>query len=217
MPSLGKRAISVKNNKDKTGPVQEPPVEKDGPGCQEKELEATKSQLQDALNCLHEMQCHMDVLGQERDAWKTKTTEIHDQYLRAKNDLDAFRKRTERDFDDRLTRSMAGFAGRLLEVMDNYDRTIEALEKTQETQNNSAFESFLKGVVMIRQQMVEVLEKEGVKPIPSPVGQVMDPALHEAVLAQEGGGQHGLVLEVLQKGYVFKNLVLRATKVKVVR
>ncbi len=207
----------MKINKDKVGPTHEPPAENDGQECLEKELEDAKSQLQDALSCLQELQCQMDVMGQERDTWKTKATEIHDQYIRAKSDMEAFRKRTERDFDDRLTRSMAGFAGRLLEVMDNYDRTVEALESTQEAENNPAFQSFLKGVVMIRQQMTDVLEKEGVQAIPSPVGQVMDPGFHEAVLAQDGGGRHGQVLEVLQKGYVFKNLVLRATKVKVVR
>ncbi len=75
----------------------------------------------------------------------------------------------------------------------------------------------MKGMAMIRRQLTDALQKEGVEPIPSPAGQPMDPNLHEAVLAQEGGGDHGIVLEELLKGYLYKGLLLRATQVKVVR
>ncbi len=188
------------------------------------ELEAAKGELQAAQDTLQALSAELirvsaelTRVSDERDTWESKASKAYDQYLRVRSDMEGFRKRVERDFDDRLTRSMAGFMTNLLEVMDNFDRSIEALQASQPTQNGAGLEPFLKGVSMIRAQMLDVLSKEGVEPIPSPVGQIMDPALHEAVEAQEGGGEHGTVLSEVQKGYRFRNLILRATKVRVIR
>ena len=50
-----------------------------------------------------------------------------------------------------------------------------------------------------------------------PVGKQMDPQYHDAVLAVDGGGEHGVVVEELRTGYTYKGTVLRATRVKVIR
>lgn len=151
------------------------------------------------------------------DTWRSKATAIHDQYLRAKADMDGFRKRTERDFEDRLVREKSDFLRELLEVADNFRRFLSAAEKSGADDGERGFDAFVKGVIMIEQQFMETLRKEGVEPIESPVGRQMDPAFHEAVAAQEDGGEHGTVVTELQRGYVYKGLVLRPTKVKVVR
>ena len=82
---------------------------------------------------------------------------------------------------------------------------------------DSAVLAFSKGVDMIRRQFVDTLEREGVELIPSPVGGPMDPNLHDAVSAQEGGGEHGIVTDELRKGYLYRGMVLRPTRVRVIR
>ncbi len=181
-----------------------------------------RAELEQARATIGFLQNELEALGVERDDWRSKTADMQDRFLRAKSDLDGFRKRTQRDFEDRVTRAMSDFVLRLIEVADNFDRSLEAFQgmSTQADRSEGqgpGVESFLKGVAMIREQLLSVLSKEGVKPIPSPVGQTMDPEFHEAVEAREGGGEHGTVLEEMQKGYSYKNLVLRATKVRVIR
>ena len=155
-------------------------------------------------------------LTTERDTWQLKATSVYDQYLRAKADMDGYRKRSERDFEDRLDRSKADYLRSVLDVLDNFERFLEAAEKSGQEGRERGFDAFFKGVSMVHRQLMDTLAREGVEPIEDSVGKQMDPAFHEAVVAQDGG-EHGVVLAELQKGYVYKGLVLRATKVKVAR
>lgn len=157
-----------------------------------------------------------EALEQERDEWRSKFEEAWDQFLRARAELDNYRKRTERLFEDRLNRDKADFLRDLLEVIDNFDRFLEAANSGQ-VHGDCAFESFFAGVTLIYRQLADLMKKEGVELIPCPVGKQMDPAYHEAFQAQDGGGEHGTVLEELQKGYLYKGLLLRPTRVKVIR
>ena len=183
--------------------------------CDETELrgrlEAAQAELSSMLTQVQECENRANALSAERDAWAAKAQAAHDQFLRARSDLDGFRKRTERDLEDRITRGKADFILSLLEVLDNFDRALDA------AQNSSAGGAFIKGVDMIRRQFVDALQREGVELIPSPVGQPMDPNLHDAVAAQEGGGEHGTVTDELRKGYLYKGTVLRPTRVRVIR
>ncbi len=152
----------------------------------------------------------------ERDTWQSKATAIYDQYVRAKADFDGFRKRTERDFEDRLNRAKADYLRSVLEVLDNLERFLQATEKSGQAGERN-FDAFYKGVAMVHKQLMDTLVREGVEAIEDPVGKQMDPTYHDAVAAQEGGGEHGTVVEEIQKGYVYKGLVLRPARVKVAR
>ncbi len=158
-----------------------------------------------------------EALEQERDMWRSRFEEAWDQFLRTRAELDNYRKRTERLFEDRLNRDKADFLRDLLEVMDNFDRFLEAANSSGQVQGDCAFESFLTGVTLICRQLADLMKKEGVELIPCPVGTQMDPTYHEAFQAQDGGGEHGTVVEELQKGYLYKGLLLRPTRVKVIR
>ncbi len=178
-----------------------------------KELTARVAELEEQLGALTE---EVTRVASERDTWQSKATALFDQYNRAKADFDGFRRRTERDFEDRLLREKAEFMKALLDVMDNFERFLKASEKGRSS-GDANFDAFHKGVVMIQKQLMDVLLREGVEPIESPVGKVMDPEYHDAVAAQDGGGEHGTVIEELQTGYTYKGTVLRATRVKVIR
>jgi molecular chaperone GrpE len=153
----------------------------------------------------------------ERDTWQSKATALFDQYTRAKADFDGFRKRTERDFEDRLTRGKADYLRSVLDVLDNFDRFLAASGKSGPEAGDKSFDAFYKGVSMVHKQLVDTLVREGVEAIENPVGKQMDPAFHDAVAAQDGGGEHGTVIEEIQKGYVYKGLVLRPSRVRVAR
>ncbi|HHW26485.1 MAG TPA: nucleotide exchange factor GrpE [Firmicutes bacterium] len=196
------------------------------------QLEAVQAELKSALDQAKEFEERAASLQAERDEWAEKAKIAYEQFLRARSDLDGFRKRTERDLEDRINRGKADLILALLEVLDNFDRALEAAQKTGSAQaegvqgayasadssaSGQALQSFIRGVQMIRRQFFETLAREGVEEIPSPVGKPMDPSLHDAVAAQEGGGEHGTVVAELRKGYLYKGMVLRPTRVKVIR
>jgi len=158
----------------------------------------------------------LEKLAQERDEWKSKAETYYDQFLRAKAEMDNFRKRTDRDFHDRVNREKAKLIRSLLEVLDNFDRFMEAAGKTLDD-DDSEFAAFYRGVELIQKQIMDLLLKEGVEPMESPVGEKFDPYYHEAVFAQDGGGEHGTIVEEFQKGYMYKGKVLRPSRVKVIK
>ena len=166
--------------------------------------------------CSEGLGLDVEQLIQERDEWKSKAETYWDQFLRARAEMDNFRKRTNRDFHDRVSREKAKLILSLLEVLDNFDRFMSAAEKSLEG-GDSEFASFYKGIEMIQKQIIDLLEREGVTPIESPVGKRFDPYYHEAVFAQDGGGEHGTIVEEFQKGYMLDDTVLRPSRVKVIR
>ncbi|NLC14775.1 MAG: nucleotide exchange factor GrpE, partial [Firmicutes bacterium] len=157
------------------------------------------------------------VLTLERDQWKSKAEDYWDRYLRARSEMENFRKRTERDIHRRVNRGKAELILPLLDVLDNFDRALAAGEKNAEEDRDGAFKAFYDGVVLIRRQILDVLAREGVEPMEDPVGKPFDPEYHEAVFAQEGGGEHGAIVEVFQRGYMYKGEVIRPSRVKVIR
>ena len=205
-----------KQDKDTTnGAVGQGPSTESAPESEAKvaELETRLAEVEAALSASVDK---VSTLTADRDTWQAKATGVYDQYLRVKADQDAYRRRTERDFEDRLTRAKADYLRSVLDVLDNFERFLTATEKSGQEGRERGFDAFLKGVSMVYRQLMDTLTREGVEPIENPVGKQMDPAMHEAVVAEEGG-EHGVVLEELQGGYVYKGLVLRPTKVKVAR
>jgi len=92
--------------------------------------------------------------------------------------------------------------------LDNLERAL-AIEPTPET------ESYRKGVEMIYQQLIHALTKEGVSEIEA-LGKEFDPNFHQALMMEAvEGAEPNHVVEVLQKGYLLKDRILRAAMVKV--
>ncbi len=83
-------------------------------------------------------------------------------------------------------------------------------------ENKEADNSFYQGVEMIYNQLIEMLESNGLKEIKCLGGDCFDPNFHDAVFMEEvEGTDEGIVIEVLQKGYILKDKVLRHSMVKV--
>ena len=139
-----------------------------------------------------------------------KAKECQDKLLRARADFDNLRKRLEKDKQEFLKYANEGILLELLNVLDDLERTINLAEDKHEDLN-----AFLKGVEMILAHLYDMLKQHGVKPIEAE-GKVFDPHYHEALMQVENKDlpEHTIV-EVLQKGYLMYERVIRTAKVKV--
>jgi molecular chaperone GrpE len=141
-------------------------------------------------------------------------SEAQDAVLRRQADFDNYRKRTERERTETYNRAVGELARKLLPVMDNLSRALDA-ERSVETSESAEFRHFLHGVELISKQLSEVLESFGVEPIAA-VGERFDPHVHEAVVT-EFYGEHepDTVIEELARGYRIGDRLLRPAMVKV--
>ncbi len=134
-----------------------------------------------------------------------------DRWVRLAAEFDNYKKRTGREFTALVKNAGESLITELLPILDNMERALQAPQTTEETR------SFAQGFEMIRQQLLEKLEKAGVKEIAAE-GEVFDPTRHEAVMAVENEDHPAdTVINVVEKGYALNEKVLRAAKVIVTR
>ncbi|MGD2246863.1 MAG: nucleotide exchange factor GrpE [Candidatus Methanofastidiosia archaeon] len=128
---------------------------------------------------------------------------------RLQAEFENYKKRAERERIEYTEQANADLILKLLSVLDDFERALQVKKS-----DTSDTDSFKKGMVMIHKKFQKILEKEGVTPIDA-VGEEFDPYYHEAVLAEVGDYKDDTIIEELEKGYMFKNRVLRPSKVKV--
>jgi molecular chaperone GrpE len=141
--------------------------------------------------CLSSLEaCH-----KERDEWKEK-------YLYARADFDNAQRRMAKDMDRLLWDAQAKILREVIDIVADFERALEAHKTESE------------GFMLIYKRMLKMLDQVGVKEIE--VGKNFDPELHEAV-AHVAAPDHesGSIVQVLQKGYLFKNEILRPARVSV--
>lgn len=130
-------------------------------------------------------------------------------YFKAYADTENLKKRLQQEAMTSQKYRIQSFANEILPVLDNLERALDVKLDDQNLKN------YAKGFEMIHQQLLSVLEKEGVKEIEA-MDCVFDPNIHQALMQEaKEGVESGMVIEVLQKGYMLKDRVLRATLVKV--
>ncbi|MCK4547646.1 MAG: nucleotide exchange factor GrpE [Candidatus Eisenbacteria sp.] len=140
-----------------------------------------------------------------------KLEESNDKYLRTLADLDNFRKRTEREKADLLRSAGERLIGDLLEVLDGFDQALAMDAGTE------AAGSFVEGMVLLRRQLMRILEKEGLTEIVS-TGQPFDPNIHEAAMQVESAEHSSdTVVQELRKGYLLNERLLRPARVAVAK
>lgn len=138
-----------------------------------------------------------------------KAAENYDLYLRCYAEFDNFKKRTLKEKSALYADSVADTVSAILPVIDNFERGLSTQVSNEEAVK------FKEGIEMIFKQLMETLTKLGVTEIETE-GKEFDPLLHEAVMHIEDDnyGEQEIV-ETLQKGYMFKDKVIRHSKVKV--
>lgn len=142
--------------------------------------------------------------------WLQEKEELLDSLKRKQADIDNLRRIGKMEQADAREYALYEFLNRLLPVLDNIER---ALGSAHSAENIPA--AFVDGLDMIRKQLLQLFEQEGVSIIES-VGEQFDPNCHHAVLQVESEeAEPGTVLEELQRGYRHHKRILRPSMVKV--
>lgn len=149
-------------------------------------------------------------------ALQAEVTDLKDRLLRAHAEMDNVRKRGEREKADTLKYAVSKFAQDVLSVGDNVQRAIAAVP-AEAAEQDAALKSFLEGVTMTERELINVLERHGIKRM-DPLGAPFNPHLHQAVMeAQNPSVPNGTVTQVLQSGYMIEDRVLRPAMVIVAK
>lgn len=150
-----------------------------------------------------------DPVKQALDEANAKAAEYLALAQRVQADFENFRRRNESVRADAYADGRKDVAAMMLPVLDNLERAVDAAA-------GSADEALKNGVEMVLKQMTDAYAKMEVKPI-NRLGEKFDPNLENAILqGTEDEGEPGTVCQVLQKGYMIGDKVLRHAMVKVV-
>jgi molecular chaperone GrpE len=135
--------------------------------------------------------------------------QLRDRLLRTTAEFDNYRKRVERDRREMADRAAESLLLDLLPIVDDLERALAA-EATGE-----GADPYRRGVEIILKQTLDLLARRGVKPLDA-LGADFDPHLHQAVTSEPADGHRdGEVVEVLRKGYLLNERLLRPAMVKV--
>ena len=145
----------------------------------------------------------------KKDKKDEKIEELTDRLTRQMAEFDNFRKRTEKEKSQMYEVGAKDIIEKILPVVDNFERGLDAV-KEEEKEN-----PFVQGMEKVYKHLVTTLEGIEVKPIEA-VGQPFDPNFHNAVMhvEDENFGEN-IVAEEFQKGYTYRDSVVRHSMVKV--
>ena len=146
---------------------------------------------------------------EKKDKKDEQIAELNDRVLRQMAEFENFRKRTEKEKAAMFEIGAKSIVEKLLPVIDNFERGLSAVSEEEKSTG------FAQGVEMIYKQLLTELESVGVTPIEA-VGKEFNPDFHNAVMhiEDENFGEN-IVAEEFQKGYMYKDSVVRHSMVKV--
>ncbi len=147
---------------------------------------------------------------EEKDPKQARIEELEDMVKRQLAEFDNFRKRTDKEKDTMFEAGARSVIEKLLPVVDNFERGIASLSEEELASAQGS------GMQMIYKQLMEVLDKLEVKPIEA-LGKEFNPDLHNAVMQCESEEyESGIIAQELQKGYTYRDSVIRHSMVAVV-
>lgn len=199
---------------------------KDADEHPQEEAEETAKDMDQSETCTEEAEAseeaEKDDEGDEKESGKTffgkkkkkdkkdeKIEELTDRLTRQMAEFDNFRKRTDREKSQMYEVGAKDVIDKILPVVDNFERGLGAVTEEEKE------DPFVKGMEQIYKQLMTTLEGIGVKPIEA-VGNEFDPDFHNAVMhvEDEEVGEN-IIVEEFQKGYMYRDSVVRHSMVKV--
>ena len=146
---------------------------------------------------------------EKKDPMQEKLDELNDKVMRQMAEFDNFRRRSEKEKQAMFETGAKSVIEKLLPIVDNFERGLAAIPEEE------AKTAFAEGMQKVYRQLMDELEKLEVKPIEA-VGAEFDPNFHNAVMhvEDEEAGEN-VVVEELQKGYMYRENVVRHSMVKV--
>lgn len=147
----------------------------------------------------------------KKDKKDEQIEELNDRLKRQMAEFENFRKRSEKEKSQMFDMGAKTIVEKILPVIDNFERGLAAVPDDKKD------DPFITGMDKVYKQMLTELDAVGVKPIEC-VGQEFDPDFHNAVMQVENDElESGTVAQELQKGYMYKDSVVRHSMVSVVQ
>src|SRR5262245_38680405 len=154
---------------------------------------------------------------QEISELRAEVEALKDRALRALAEVENVRKRLERERDEARTYSVTRFAREMLTVADNLNRALAAAPQEARARTDDSVRAVLDGVEATARELNAALARHGVKPIEAE-GQRFDPNLHQAIAEVPARDvQPGTVVNVVQRGYLIGDRLLRPAMVTVAK
>jgi grpE len=149
--------------------------------------------------------------GKKDNKLQDKVDELEDRVKRQMAEFENFRKRTDKEKTAMFETGAKSVIEKILPVVDNFERGLAGLSEEEKKQ------PFAEGMAMVYKQLMTELDKLEVKPIEA-VGCEFDPNLHNAVMQVESDEyESGIIAQELQKGYTYRDTVVRHSMVAVVQ
>ena len=146
----------------------------------------------------------------KEDAYKQQIAQLEDKVKRQLAEFENFRNRSEKEKQAMFEVGAKSVIEKILPVIDNFERGFATVDPEDEN------DAFVDGMQRVYKQMMTELDSIGVKPIEA-VGKEFDPNLHNAVMQVESEEyESGMIAQELQKGYTYRDSVVRHSMVSVV-
>ena len=187
--------------------------EQETEACEETSDETVEEAVEEADEAEEKKEKKKLFSGKDKKADKLqeKVDELEDRVKRQMAEFENFRKRTEKEKAMMFETGAKSVIEKMLPVVDNFERGLAALSEEEMKQ------PFAEGMNMVYKQLLAELEKLEVKPIEA-VGCEFNPDLHNAVMQVESEEyESGVIAQELQKGYTYRDTVVRYSMVAVVQ
>jgi molecular chaperone GrpE len=172
---------------------------------EEEEMTNDEEQVQDMS------QTEEELMNKDKriEELENETADLKDKLLRRAAEFENYKRRTENDQLNLLKYAAESFIIKLLPIVDDFERSLQHID------NSSDIESIKKGLKLIYDKLMKTLDDQGVKKIEA-VGQPFDVEFHEALMQRKADNvAPHTVLDEIEKGYMYKDRVIRHAKVVV--
>lgn len=159
----------------------------------------------------------LNELQKEANELKEKLKECEDKYIRAHADFENVKKRLEKEKIQAIEYASEKFAQDLLPALDSLDMALANINK-EDINPEEAIKNLKEGIALTIDQFTKAFKKHGIEVIDIEEGSEFNPHLHEALLqVDDAEKKSGEIVQVIQKGYKYKERILRPTKVSVAK
>ncbi len=201
--------MNINLDPDKTGDSEDICKPEQNENLEDENQNNVLSHVDDAEKCVENFQADSSDPEQTNSERSEKLLvereKLVGQLLRLKADFDNYKRRSKNQAEEIRVFANQGLVEELLPVIDNFQRAINSAP---------ADSSYMAGVKMIFSQLMECLARQGLEIIHA-LGEPFDPNFHEAVSMEGDSTDELVVIAEIQKGYLFKNKLLRASMVQV--
>lgn len=196
---------------EETGDERDNEVESEADAATKEDAESDEIADEAEAKNSDESKSEKKIFGKKnkKDKKDEKIEELTDRLTRQMAEFDNFRKRTEKEKSQMYEIGAKDIIDKILPVVDNFERGLNGVKEEEKN------DPFIQGMEMVYKQLMTTLEGVGVKPIEA-VGKEFNPDFHNAVMhvEDENFGEN-IVAEEFQKGYMYRDSVVRHSMVKV--